>query len=142
VAGATLSLVLWLATVPFYYFATPGASHHIRIEGGRINYRYDPAGIGSEDNGIAPNSEPMRWAPAFSAAGSGWRIRLPLWIPFTLCAAGAAALFMVPRLRRPRGHCPNCRYPLAGLSPTADGAITCPECAASVPAAQARAGAQ
>lgn len=124
VLGAGLSILIWLATVPLYYFATPGRNHSIRIETGRINYQYDPRGF-NEDNGIAANSEAMRWGLDFHAYPDGsWFVRLPLWIPTLVFDSAAVALFALPR--RKRGLC-RCGYALDGLAATA-GVVTCPEC--------------
>jgi hypothetical protein len=126
VLGAVVSMAIWLATFPFYYFATPGANHHFRIESGRINYRYDPAGF-NEDNGIGANREGMRWAPDLRFyPGGSWFVRLPLWIPTLVLTGGAAAMFVIPRVCRRRSHC-KCGYALKGLTPTR-GLVKCPEC--------------
>jgi hypothetical protein len=126
VIAAMLSLGAHLFTVPFYAFMTPGDSHSIRLEHGRIEweYRWDGRPF-NEDWGIAPNSEPIDWRLDFHRYPSWMFVKVPLWIPFTLSAAGAAAMFILPRLRRPGpGQCARCGYDLRGLA--ADAA--CPEC--------------
>lgn len=124
VLGAVLSILIWLATVPAYFFATPGRNHYIRIETGRINYEYEPRGFNG-DTGIAPNREPMRWGLDFHFyPGGSWFVRLPLWIPTLVFGSAAIAMFVLPRRRR--GLC-RCGYALDGLTATA-GVVTCPEC--------------
>ena len=69
----------------------------------------------------------MRWRSDFHIyAGGEWFIRLPLWIPFAICAGAVGAMFIAPRLRRRVGACPHCGYSLAGL-PDPEQA-RCPEC--------------
>lgn len=126
VLGAVVSVGIWIATLPLYYFATPGRNHSIRVETGRINYEYEPRRV-NEDNGIAHNTEPMRWGLDFHFYPDGsWFVRLPLWIPTLVFSSAAVGTFVLPRVWRCPGHCRR-RYALAGLA-AVRGAVTCPEC--------------
>ena len=61
---------------------------------------------------------PSRWP--------GWtmekRIEMPIWLPIAICAA--TGVWLCRRALPRSGHCPRCRYNLAGLPPDSP----CPEC--------------
>ena len=65
--------------------------------------------------------------------GSGWvYVAVPLWFPFLLVTAPTACLWYTDRKSKP-GHCPHCRYDLAGLNVRSESGPTggngvCPEC--------------
>jgi hypothetical protein len=69
------------------------------------------------------------WRPVLERSLVEQSLYVPLWIPFTMTAASAGALWWwdIQRWRRRKGSCAACGYDRAGLA--AD--TKCPECGAT-----------
>lgn len=124
-------VLLYAANVPFYSGSTLGGSLSWRMEHGRLTIDRRPQ-RNRETFYIAPNSEGLRWSPAWRWHGGwSWMVRIPLWMPLGLSILWSVLAWSRPRPRDPEPKCSQCGYPLRGLP---DGA-PCPECATPKPAA-------
>lgn len=120
--------------------------------GGWIAYRRDATRLSCSQGVVgliwsrAVESVPRTaWGGGRDAGPFYWRFQLPTWDTSTgdiratvplwplLLATGAAALWTHRRSRRLPGHCPKCRYDLRATPPSAQGALTCPECGHTSP---------
>jgi hypothetical protein len=131
--SALLLLLLFLANVPFYSGSSIGSHFSWRMEHGRIALHASSSPV-HESFYIALNSEGVHFTPEWRADSlTDWRINIPLWMPLLLTVVISAAAWRRWLRRRPRpsDRCPTCRYPRAGLAPTAP----CPECGEPLSAA-------
>jgi len=148
-AGLGLSLlfaVMWCASIPWAWVVgrTSGTNttlytFHCYIGGGSLGADSDFVAspipfswrVASEDLRLrrSPRMD-MRWRPywvrisnSVRSTRRAWRIILPLWIPFLLCAAPTALILWRDRRRSLPGHCGKCGYDLTG-----NVSGVCPEC--------------
>jgi len=139
---AALGLALWCASlwvVSYRHVSPPGRDDFtVALMNGELwattGGSYFPPGLSAMH--AAPRAQSisvLRWWPeeplfgrrALGPGVSIWSLRLPLWLPVAVGAAGAGAFlpaWIRDRRRRREGKCAACGYDVRGL------AGRCPEC--------------
>ncbi|MHC4939714.1 MAG: hypothetical protein ACYTHK_12145 [Planctomycetota bacterium] len=96
--GCTLALLL---LYPLNLLVYAGQSippdYRWRFEHGRLTIRHGD-NVGTESFYLAPNSEPLRFAPRWrSCDPANWEVAIPLWMPLLLFAGATALVWGLSR---------------------------------------------
>lgn len=84
---------MYVLSIPLYAGSGIGSDYSWRLEHGRFSFERNP-GLASESFFIAPNSEGLRFQPAWNSfGGGGFTVSIPLWMPL-LFFGGLGALVM------------------------------------------------
>jgi hypothetical protein len=137
VAAVAVNLRLGLFAAHYAKKDAHGVVRRLDVSRGAITYElhmliWPPRATGFHFDSQMVNYYAPLWKPLWRSDSSYYAIRIPLWIPFLLCAIPTALLWRRDHIltvggkRARAGRCPKCGYDRGGLTPD----TPCPECGA------------